>query len=386
MQPDARQVYATPVMNRLAVVCDTDACITEILLDDTGILGEEALERPLTRALVPSGIAPFIILMTDLGEDEIVSNWMLEFRQAGAPVVYHCAVARAGQSTLIVGARDPLTSEQWRVVCAEIREPLASLAARMAERAGDKDACIADARRQIAVLQEQTKLPSRLENELIRVAAHDLRNPLLVIKMNCSFILQRGRTMDAVERGMLEDMLETCEFMGRFLDGMTSLSRVWVGELDLQREQLDAAHLVRSVVRRSVPIAATRGIRVELENADSVDVYVDRRKLLRVLHELFSNAIRFCPEGATVRANLTRASEPKRAVICVQDDGPGMSQLVRQTLFRPFGKSPNDGVWGYGAGVGLPIARRIVEAHGGTLHVHSREGEGTRVEIELPLP
>ena len=73
------------------------------------------------------------------------------------------------------------------------------------------------------------------------------------------------------------------------------------------------------------------------------------------------------------------------ASISVQDDGPGMAPSVRKTIFRPFGKSPSDGGWGYGAGVGLPIARRIIEAHGGTLEVQSQVGEGTLVRIELPL-
>lgn len=377
---ESSHVYGTCIMSRLAVCCDPDGSITRVLVDEACVLGAQPVGESLGLALAPSAVGMFFELMSVLARTRITSEWMLEFETRTGTLVYRCAAVRRENLVLIVGGREP--PDLWRTLIPDDAPVAARLAGELDERARDPHAQLIDLRRQVLALQEQTKLPSMLENELIRVAAHDLRNPLLVMKMNSSFLLQRGKVLDADVRNVLEDMLETCEFMNRFLDGMASLSKIWVGEIELERIDIELDQMLRDVVRRCANIAATRDIEIELTRADAVTVCADERKLLRVLHELFVNAMKFCPPGSSVRAQLSL--EGARARIRVEDDGPGIPEATRNVLFRPFGKSPIDEPMGYGAGIGLPIARRIVEAHSGALRVISVEDEGTQIEIELP--
>lgn len=369
-------------MSRLAVLCDPDGCIGRVLTDDAKWLASDAVGSPMSWLLSDHAIAGFYELIALLVDEPALCDWVLDFERAGANVEYYLSGARADRQILLVCGRQPLASMDWSELLASDDNRVASLMARIVRRADDQAARLIDLQYQVSTLRAQIQSTERLENELIRVAAHDLRNPILVMRMNGSFLLQHGDGLSDSNRGVVQEMLETCNFMDRYLDGMTSVSQIWRGALQLDRRTIDGARLLAQIARECADVAAVRDIAIELVRADAVGLRVDVRKLTRVLHELLGNAVTHCESGALIEVRLVRSAD--RARIHIDDNGPGIPPAILEALFRPFGKSPGSNHRGYGAGVGLSIARRIIEAHGGTLQVASDGGAGTRVTLELP--
>lgn len=371
-------------MSHLALHCNPAGRIIQVFCDDAVILGN-CQGMMLSTAMIPSGVAQFFELLGHLEEHEVVCGWMLELGSQDDPTVLHVSAARDDDYVLILGTDAPLRGQTLaeRIPAADGRAR--ALARQIAEREADTAAVMDDLRAQVKALAYQAKSPIKMENELLRMAAHDLRNPLLVVSMNCSFLLHDCNTLSDEQRALLSDAMETSEFMTRYLDGMTSLAQVWVGKLELERELLDLDALVRYLVERNASSAARRHITIELARTEPVAVEADRRRVTQVINQLFSNVMKFCPAGSVARVALDKG--PGEAVLVIEDNGPGITPENKRNLFRPFGKthahttSPAD----YGAGVGLVIARRLIEAHRGRIEVESRDKEGTRVALILPL-
>jgi signal transduction histidine kinase len=372
-------------MGSLALQCNPAGRITRIIRDDAGVLGEDAGGKMLSSIAISSASAHVFELLGHLEEHPVVCGWMLELGSQDQPVVYHCAAARDDELVVLVGTDSPLDPAAVIGLVAGGDARVLALGRRMAERLTSPAALVHDLRCQVAALQYQTRSPHKLENELVRLAAHDLRNPLLVVSMNCSFLLHDCDALSDEQRALLSDTLQTSDYMTRYLDGMTSLAELWVGELKLEREPTDLDALVRYSTERNAEHARRREIAIALRRSEPIVLAVDARRLCHVLDQLFSNVMKFCPPGTGASVELLRNQD--HVVIRIEDSGPGMTRDVQKKLFRPFGKthadttSPED----YGAGVGLAIARRLIEAHGGRIEVDSEEGRGTRVTIGLPL-
>jgi signal transduction histidine kinase len=374
-----------PLMGSMALQCNPAGRITRIVRDDAGALGESASGKMLSSIAIPSASAHMFELLGHLEEHPVVCGWMLELGSPDEPVVYHSAAARDDELVVLVGTDAPLEPAAVAGLLAGEDARVVGLGQRMAERLASPAALVHDLRCQVAALQYQTRSPHKLENELVRVAAHDLRNPLLVVSMNCSFLLHDCEVLSDEQRALLTDTLQTSEYMTRYLDGMTSLAELWVGKLELEREPTDLEALVRYSAERNADSARRRDIAIVLRRAEPIVLAVDARRLCHVLDQVFSNIMKFCPSGTGASVELFQG--PGQVVIRIEDDGPGMTADVQKKLFRPFGKTHADTTLpqDYGAGVGLAIARRLIEAHGGHIDVDSEEGRGTRVTIALPM-
>lgn len=389
-----------PAHGRLAILCDGAGRIAEVLCDDAGLLGPRAAggqagavrERMLSGLVAPGGAQHFAHLLARVSARGAVSEWLLDMQRDAAPLTYRLWAARddtAPAMVLILGTTDPGAG------FAEV-EPAASgalagsatrvngLVARMRAHALDPRAQLEDLREQVRELQEQVQPPPGLENRLLRMAAHDLRNPLLVLSMGCSYLLHEAEGLTEDQRGILSESLATCEFMNRLVDGMVDLAEVAVGRLRLARESTDLAALLEGAMRRSEQLARERGSAVELVRAASMSLAVDPARMAQVFGQLLSNALIHCPTGTRVQVWLDRGA--RDVVVAVADDGPGIPSELRANLFRPFGKPHGDiDPKYYGAGVGLAVARRIVEAHDGHLDVETEPGRGSCFRVMLPL-
>jgi signal transduction histidine kinase len=205
-----------------------------------------------------------------------------------------------------------------------------------------------------------------------------------VLSMGCSYLLHEAQGLSEDQRSMLSDSLETCDFMNRLVDGMVALAEVAVGRLRLTRVSTDLAALLDGAVRRSEELARERKSSVELAAMGPVPVPVDAGRMAQVFGQLVSNALLHCPEGTTVRAWIERGE--REVVVAVADNGPGIAPEAQARLFRPFGKPHGDiAPKYYGAGVGLAVARRVVEGHDGHIDVDSAPGKGSCFRVTLPL-
>ena len=224
----------------------------------------------------------------------------------------------------------------------------------------------------------------RQRAEFTAMLAHDIRNPIGLIR-GCTELLldDRGTPIDAT---MVRKCHERIHNAARVVDSLVSnyleLSRIEAGSLNLSRQRVDLAALLRRIVERFEGEAQTRAIRFELFERAVAIVNGDALALDRVFANLLNNAFKFTPDGGRVSMSIGRCA--RDAVIEVSDSGPGIDPKKLPTLFEKFNRieitERQEGV-----GLGLYIVREFVGAHGGHVQVASVPGEGSRFSVMLPL-
>lgn len=232
-----------------------------------------------------------------------------------------------------------------------------------------------------AHLYQQARRTARLREQFLAIASHELKTPLTGLRLELEGLLRAIRKKDApaVLTGDAIDMIEHAEKqsrrLARLVNDLLDISRLTAGRLKLVPETLDLSELARDVAR-----TFPEELRIDVQAPDSVLGSWDRLRLEQVVSNLLSNAAKFA-EGKPVTLDVrTRA---RAAVLSVRDQGRGMEPDVLQRIFRPFERA-DIGHHG-GLGLGLYIARQIVEAHGGRIEAYSEPGQGSTFTLELPL-
>jgi two-component system, OmpR family, sensor kinase len=216
--------------------------------------------------------------------------------------------------------------------------------------------------------------------ELITILAHDLQNDLVPIRTRVQLLGRRAAREQ--HQANLEDtarLLEGVEHLGRLISDLLDVARLDQGLFTLSRQPVDLACLVREVAgAMSAP-----GAVIAVEAPPELGVVADPVRIRQALENLLANAAEHSPEGATVavRVAVESLAEQTWAVVCVQDDGPGISPELLPRLFERFTKTPGSA----GLGLGLHLAQQIARAHGGTLDVASTPGQGATFRLALPL-
>ena len=222
----------------------------------------------------------------------------------------------------------------------------------------------------------------RLRRDLVANVSHELKTPISALRAHLENLL------DGVERPdpeTLQVMLAQSERLGRLVDQLLDLSRLESGDVPLHRERVELAPLVSQVLSEIEVASSGRGIRLQgTVPVDLPAVHADRERVHQVLFNLLDNAVRFTPPGGCVTVS---ADEHDGSIdVRVVDTGPGIPAEHLPRLFERFyradpARAHRDG----GTGIGLAIARSVVEAHGGRIWAESRPGEGSVFTFELPV-
>ena len=211
---------------------------------------------------------------------------------------------------------------------------------------------------------------------LLADVAHELRTPLSVIRGNVEGMLDGVYPPDEAHLGPL---LEETAVMARLLDDLQTLSTAEAGVLRLHRERVDPLSLATDAVAALRTRAERAGVALDCGASGPVpEVDVDPVRIGEVLANLLTNAIRHTPAGGSVRVLVE--PDPAGVAVAVADTGPGIDPRDLAHVFDRFVKSADSG----GAGLGLAIARSLVEAHGGRITAQSVPGQGTTMRFVLP--
>jgi signal transduction histidine kinase len=219
----------------------------------------------------------------------------------------------------------------------------------------------------------------RTKEELLRIVAHDLRTPLSATLLRASFIA-RATTEEQV-RATARSIQSTSERMAGLIESLVEAANVESGRLSLSVERVGVADLIFAVIETFGPAAAEKELRLEPAVApDDLQVTADRQRLLQVLSNLVANALKFTPPGGTIAIRAARLEGQVRFE--VRDSGPGIpSEHLGHVFERYWGSEKHAGG---GIGLGLYIAKGIVEAHGGRIWVENLPGEGARFFFDIP--
>lgn len=220
------------------------------------------------------------------------------------------------------------------------------------------------------------------QQRFIASASHELRTPLTLIRASTEVALRGLDPADGDSRELLDDVLAESDHMRRLVDDLLTLTRLDSGRLQLNPIDVDLAVLLAETQRQTARLGDERGVAVSLGDAAGV-VRADVDRLRQVLLNLIDNALRHTPPGGSV---CLAASPQGRGVrICVSDSGCGIAPEHLPHIFERFYRAdPARGREGGNAGLGLSIARGLVEAMGGQIGAESVVGRGTTVWMVLP--
>ena len=214
-------------------------------------------------------------------------------------------------------------------------------------------------------------------------ASHELRTPLAVVQAESTLALNKERSPDEYRRS-LEVVSHESEHMSRVIDQLLTLARADSGKEQLAFEQLDLGELLANVVERAETLYSGKGLEFLLDRSGTAAVNGDWSELRQLLQNLLDNAARYSPDGGTV--SLTLRKRDGVAVVVVADTGVGIPEEDIPHIFERFYRAAKarSRVEG-GAGLGLAIAKQMVELHGGRIWVESEAGKGSRFSFTLPL-
>ncbi|WP_437957807.1 ATP-binding protein [Sorangium sp. So ce119] len=237
-----------------------------------------------------------------------------------------------------------------------------------------------------ARLYNEAQAATRARDDLLAIVSHDLRNPLNTIAITASLLrsdlLQRkdGEEDDAVQ--LVDRMDRGIQRMTRLIEDLLDASRIEAGRLVVSPRVERGGALVREALEAAASLAEAKGCRVTQGPLDAgLEVLADRDRVLQVFSNLLGNALKFTPKGGIVSVSLCRVADLVR--FSVADTGPGIPPEHQPHLFDRYWKASQESRTG--AGLGLYIARGIVEAHHGTVAVESTPGHGTTIHFTLPL-
>ena len=240
---------------------------------------------------------------------------------------------------------------------------------------------------------EALRRSERLKSALLDAVTHDLRTPLTSIKASATLLLEDGEPngqmetfSQAEQKTMLRMISEDADRLDRFVESIVDLAQIEAGDIKLSRNWGSLEEIIEAALARAEPLMRRHQLRMMVENELPV-IRVDARAVAEVIYTLIDNATKYAPGGTCITIKANRA--PGEMVqISVGDEGPGIPQDLRQRVFEKFvhvGSAPIGSGRPEGIGMGLSIAKGIVEAHGGRIWIEDGEG-GKGVELSFTVP
>lgn len=370
----AAVILKTPESNELRV-----SAIYHRDMASLGLAWSYMYRQPLT---VGEGIIGQVI---SSGYPSLTSNLDPQTRDTSSPT-YH-AVQMKLSSLLVLPLRSRREIIGALVIAAndperQMNDQRLPLAEDLAERAA---LAIENARLYTEQVEARRKVEdlSRLKDEFLSIASHELRTPVTSIKgytQLAKALIQENDLGTSAE--YLDTALDQIDRMSRLILELLDVSRIETGRLEIRREKIDWIPFVRSVVARHHTAVRDRHFSLDLPE-QSAHVAGDRDRLEQVVGNLLENAVKYSPDGSDIAIRVKEESD--RVVTAISDRGIGIPSDELGQVFERFHRGRQVSSTNYGGlGLGLYISKQIIERHGGNIWVESREGQGTTFYFALP--
>jgi signal transduction histidine kinase len=233
-------------------------------------------------------------------------------------------------------------------------------------------------------LYRELETASRHKSDFLATMSHELRTPLNAI-IGFSEVLheQMFGELNERQRAYVEDVMEAGRHLLSLINDVLDLAKIEAGRMELELSDVEIPELLRSAVSMHSERAGRIGIALALTTEPAgIEIAADERRVRQIVFNLLSNAIKFTPpEG---RVDVSARLDDGQVEIAVADTGPGIRAEDLETIFEEF-EQTTDGKKSEGAGLGLPLSRKLVELHGGRLWVESEPGRGSTFRFTLPV-
>src|SRR5215207_3435530 len=229
-------------------------------------------------------------------------------------------------------------------------------------------------------MAERLQISDQQRRNMLADISHELRTPITVIQGNVEGILDG---LYPADEARLKSIIEETQILSRLVDDLRTMALAESGALRLKHEPTNLVELIRDAVSGFEVQAMDKEIKFQMSLNDGEDANIDPQRIREVLTNLLSNALRYTPRGGEINVRLTESvvDEERGATISVEDSGPGIEPHILPHVFDRFYKSSDSG----GMGLGLSIAKYLVEAHNGKIWAESEVGQGTRISFRFPV-
>ncbi|MFL6248250.1 MAG: ATP-binding protein [Thermoanaerobaculia bacterium] len=233
-----------------------------------------------------------------------------------------------------------------------------------------------------ARLYQESQQAVRAREEVLAIVSHDLRNPLSAVILGSS-LLQMSESLSDEDREQLETIEVSAKRMSRLIADLLDVTRLEGGKrLPIEPETVHPAELLQEAQELFRAQATVASVTIEYQADDELpQVHADRHRLMQVLSNLIGNSLKFTPPGGRIAVSAMLRDD--EVLFAIADTGPGIPHENLSDIFSPYWQAKR--TERLGAGLGLPIAKGIVEAHGGRIWVESEQGNGTQFYFTLPL-
>jgi signal transduction histidine kinase/CheY-like chemotaxis protein len=234
---------------------------------------------------------------------------------------------------------------------------------------------------------EEANRQNELKNQMLSMAAHDLRNPLGIIQ-NFSILLQQdfthSQSLSEKQQKWFQVIQNTSQFTLSLVNNLLDVTKIEAGQLKLELQTTDLLTLVNQAIDLNLPLADSKQIQLNFHYKDPLpSMTLDVVKIQQVLNNLLSNAIKYSHSQSQIDVQITQ--EEHQLILAVKDQGQGIPTTELEKLFQPFSKTSVKTTGGEtSTGLGLLICRKIVEGHQGQIWVESQEGKGSTFYVALP--
>ena len=387
----------------IAVLCEESGTILKVIEYNVKSIPCPQVGEVFSKILAPDNFKLAMDFLLDIRRQKVVLGRQLEVASGEQRQAFQFAGGMTADGILIIGAPGSREFERFYTDLTLINNEQSNLIRSLMkqtshdQRSDDSAAFedmtklnneLATLQRELAKKNHQLEVLNEQKNQLLGMAAHDLRNPIGVIMSYAKFLQHMtGDRLQENERQFVLQIENSSKFMLHLLEDLLDVSQIESGKLDLNLEKVDFNALIENNVKLNNELARQKDISIELQIPSSLEqlyLQADPSKLEQVLNNLISNAIKYSHPHTHVIVSVVRKGDMLE--IRVRDQGQGIPEAEFEVLFKAFSKTSVRSTAGEkSTGLGLVITKKIVEGHGGQVFVESRVGEGSTFGFSLPV-
>ncbi|MBT4400425.1 MAG: HAMP domain-containing protein, partial [Bacteroidetes bacterium] len=230
---------------------------------------------------------------------------------------------------------------------------------------------------------EELKTLDKAKDDFLSLVSHELRTPLSSILLYSEMLLDGLANTEEDRNEFLSTIVDNCKRLTRLINDVLDLSKIEAGRMPFTLEKLNMKSLVIETLNSIRPALESHGINFDCKQVDdNIHLWADRDKIIQVLTNITSNAIRFTPQGGTISVSMT--TNTQMGTIAVKDTGKGIKKEDISKVFDRFSQLESIDHHSKGTGLGMTISKSIIERLGGEIWIESEVGKGTTVFFALP--
>ncbi len=367
-------MHTTPLESALTQFIQQDAALIMLVLDQderirmANAYAEKLIGKKLTNLPFADLLVDFTVGFTLEQALKACEPLLLNMTSTtGLPQTFYFRFMDLGKDILVLGELNNLEVEHLRQNLVQLNNDFSNL------------------NRELQKGNAELVKLNDMKNQLLGMAAHDLRNPIGAIQnLSCFLLEEAGKSLNPMHLQFLNLIHSSSSFMLSLLDDLLDIAKIEAGKLDLDVQPTDLIELIKRNVALNQVLADKKKIRIRLHHYEALPlVPLDAMKIEQVLNNLLSNAIKFsAPETVTT---ITVLNSGDHVTVSVADQGQGIPEAEQAKLFQPFTKTSVRSTSGEkSTGLGLAIVRKIILGHLGKIWVQSQVGQGTTFFFSLP--